>query len=67
MVSGSIAESPMIQLNTKVVICGISARPGGQPGERGSLWLYDSGHIIGLPKVHVAATATVQLLLRETP
>ena len=38
MVSGSIAESPMIQLNTKVVICGICARPGGQPGERGSFW-----------------------------
>jgi hypothetical protein len=66
-VSGSIAESPMIKLNTKVVICGISARPGGQSGEKGSFWVYDSGHIIGLPEIPVAAAVTIQLQLRETP
>jgi hypothetical protein len=64
MVSGSIAESPMIQLNTKVVISGISARPGVQSGEKGSFWLYDSGHFICLPELAVAETANVQLLLR---
>ena len=64
MVSGSIAESPMIQLNAKVVINGISARLGVQPGEKGSFWLYDSGHFICLPELAVAETANVQLLLR---